>query len=77
VAGEVAKRPLGDLGEQPPELILAHHPVRAQDPKQAMVEIGQRDVAGIRTTDEAGRHEHGQQKQENSREKGVLASRRR
>jgi hypothetical protein len=48
-AGAVAQRALGNLGEQPAELILAHHPVLTQDTEHAMVEVGQRAV-GIRTT---------------------------
>lgn len=48
-AGAVAQRALGNLGKQPAELILAHHPVLTQNTEHAMVEVGQRAV-GIRTT---------------------------
>lgn len=40
-AGAVAQRPLGDLGEQSPELILAHHAMRAQHIQQPPVDFGQ------------------------------------
>jgi hypothetical protein len=46
-ARAVAKRALGDLGEQPPQLILAHHPVRAQHREHAVVELGERDAAAV------------------------------
>jgi ribosome-binding protein aMBF1 (putative translation factor) len=41
-ARAIAQRPLGDLGEQPPELILAHHAMRAQHVEQPLVDLGQR-----------------------------------
>jgi hypothetical protein len=37
----IAKRPLGDVGEQPAELVLAHHAVRAEHVEQTPVDVGQ------------------------------------
>ncbi len=49
-AGAVAQRPLGYVGEQPRELILAHDTVGAHDAEQAMIDVRQRGAAWIETT---------------------------
>jgi hypothetical protein len=45
----VAERPRRDIGEQTLELVLAHHPVTAQDIQETTVEIDKR-TAGVTAT---------------------------
>jgi hypothetical protein len=49
-ASAVAQRALRNVGKQPLKLILAHHPVRAEDSQQAAVGVGERRAAEVMTT---------------------------